>query len=808
MGTSRVGGVPEVRSRLFGREDEIVEVRHLLEDGVRLVTITGAGGIGKIRVALEVCRKTSGQLAFVQLADVGDAGLAGTLMRALVPGRPSGSVPVESIARALVGERWMIVLDTFEHLSGSTSFLGELLEATPDLQLLVTSRSRLRLDGEHVVELNALATAGDGPGVALFCERAKAVGALRDGGDERAVVRAVCTLLGGLPLAIELAAARTTLFTPSALLAALESGEQGRLPMLARGLEDAASRHRDMRSTIAWSYLLLDEHAQQVFCRLATFPGSFDIDTAEQVCGASDSFLDVVARLVDLHLLEPADGPSDAPRFVMLDLLREFALEQLAARGETSSVRERLVDWCLAFGDRAAAGLESADERRWLARVDRELPTLYATLSSLVSAQDARRAARIVSAIGWFWAHRGPMVEGRRWFSEILAVDAARPQLRERERADATAWSERFAIDAGELSLERLRDARELLAIDPDAVTAWLRATEHLAYGLTLGGHLDQADVLMTAGIERAAAEGLPYWSCLFLLRRALSAQRHRDADSAVRFAEEAIRAARMIGYDRVIARAENIVTLAHAAELGPAAARVALLANVRAHEAAGDLRGVASTMASLGAVISSSDVSAAARWYRDGLITARTIGYWHGEAYCIVGVGALLAEVSRFADAARLYGAVRARLPVLQAGTPPDSYAGYLATVEAARSALGSDAFERCAAELSSDWAMVRGTAAALAAELAEPGPPPIPPPRRRHAPHASSSLTERELEVLAAIAAGRSNPQIAADLHLSAKTVMHHSASVYRKLGVRGRAEAVAPAYRTGLLLIPGRT
>ena len=803
--------LPSPRSRLFGREEEIADTRHLLESGARLVTITGAGGIGKTRIAVEVCRKVSGKVSFLELSGTDNAGLPGALVRALVPEPGTGHDPVRSIADALIGEPRVVVLDTFERLLASVNLLDNLLEACPDLQLLVTSRSRLRISGENVVPVGALPTGAAGPALAMFYEHARAVGGLRAVGadGQRAAVAALCELLDGSPMAIELAAARTTMFTPAALVAALQSGEQSRLRMLTGG--SASGRQRDMRSAIEWSYLLLGESAQRLLRQLAVFPGSFDLDAAAVAYCAPDSddpgaanVLDNVAGLVDWHLVEPVGGPADAPRFRLLDVLREFAAEQLRSRGEMRAAQDGLLRWSLDFAEHAIGGTDSPAERLWLERIDRELPNLRAALNLLQGRADAPRGTRLAEAIGPFWAHRGPMSEGRRWFSAFLDLDRRDPKdpkLSARAQAASTVWSVRLAIDEGEFDLEQLAAARNVLAENPDADVDWLRATEHLAYGLTMRGELDAADELTAAGIERATLADLPYWRCVFLQRRALSAQRHRRPELAVRYARETVLTARAIGYDRIIARAEQIIAHEHAAELGPEGTRLALLANLRAHEAAGDLRGVVSTMASLGAATVDTDVTAAARWIADGLDAGVRVGYWHGEAYCVVATIILLIKARQLLDAARLDGAMQPYLPTLRASLPPGHYTGYRAAVDSVRSRLGPAAFDQAAKELTGNWPVVRDHAAAMVrgfVSASEPAEPRV----RRRGPRSNPELTDRELEVLAAIASGLTNPQIAALLYLSPKTVMHHSTNVYRKLGVRGRAEAVALAYRTGLL------
>ena len=310
-----------------------------------------------------------------------------------------------------------------------------------------------------------------------------------------------------------------------------------------------------MHATIAWSYQLLGEPGRRLLRWLGIFGGSFDLEGAafagadpgeaqDRQTMAADVF-DQLADLVDWHLAEPAGGPADAPRFRLLDTIREFAAEQLRAVGELGAAQDSLLDWSMEFAGRAIAGADSPDERRWLERIDHELPNLRTALHLLQERTDAPRGVRLAEALGPFWANRGPMAEGRGWFAVFRDLDQDDPALSSRGRAAVTVWSARLAIDEGELDLEQLTAARNLLAADPEHVVDWLRATEHLAYGLTMRGELDAADELTVAGLERATRADLPYWRCIFLQRRALSAQRHVQPDLAVRYAQETIAAAR-----------------------------------------------------------------------------------------------------------------------------------------------------------------------------------------------------------------------------------------------------------------------
>jgi len=405
-------GLPLARTPMFGRAEEIAEVGGLLADG-RLVTITGQGGIGKTRVAIEVARAQSRRVIFVPLADVDRSGVAGAIFRAAAGGAPttvsgllagplvSGADTVARVwaglADEVAGDRLLLVLDTFEHVTGAAGLVNEIRSALPDLAILVTSRCRLGLSDEAVVPLVGLPVDVGGPGERMFAEHSRRVGGDRHPRTETQQLAAleICRVLGGVPLAIELAAARTALMTPAALLAQFRSPNRGRvLGLLSRGPIDLPSRQLSMRSTLSWSYQLLEGAQQTLFRRLGVFPGSFTLDAAEQVCSGSqsedgwlapDTLLNSIAELVDLHLVEPlTPGPDRFPeqaRFELHDAPRAFALELLEMSGEAGAVRGRLHEWCLEFAGRAERGLASTDEQSWLDIIEDELPALRQTLT-------------------------------------------------------------------------------------------------------------------------------------------------------------------------------------------------------------------------------------------------------------------------------------------------------------------------------------------------------------------------------------------------------------------------------------------
>jgi predicted ATPase/DNA-binding CsgD family transcriptional regulator len=783
------------QSRLFGRETEVRAVQELSATH-RLVTLTGPGGVGKTRVAQAAIGP---EALFVSLAGVGGDGILTAISRTAAPAAASGIAPLQAIIDA---GPTTIVLDTFEHLLPSVGVVEELLAACDGLRVVVTSRARLGLEAERVIAIGALP---HDEAVAMFRDRVAAVGGRTD---DLASAGPLCELLGRLPLAIELAAARTTVLKPAELRDRLGAGVAGRgLGVLARSGDGVPARHRSIRATIAWSHGLLDEPAEVLFRRLGGFAASFSLDAAESACPdgellQANDVLDALTSLVDLHLLEPADDPLGGTRFRMLDTLREYALERLALAAEDSWLTGQLIEWSCTLGDMAARGFAGPDEPRWLAAIDAEMPIIRAALRDLAARADVVRGLALAVNLSPYWVSYGPIADGLQWFTTFLALDDG--ALSARDRAAGVSGRVRLEVEAGDMGrLTAAMEARKVISQHHDDAWEWLRSTENLAYGLTMAGDLDAADVLTAEGMDRAKEVGEDFWFCTFLVRRALSAHRHAWHDLAITYANEAVAAASASGYARLVARAQQVIAMERYEEPGEHAA---LLANLDANAAAGDRRGVVSAMATLGASVPSADPSAAARWFAAGLEEAIRIGYWHGQAVCVFGLAVRCAGSGRYREAAELHGGLIESLYALQALVGPAFYADYLSTIAEVQGHLGKE-FATIVGTADRSWPRVRERAVQLARELHPMGEAGAdhagmstpPSPRRRGRP-ANEGLSERELEVLAAIAAGRTNREIAVELFLSVKTVMHHSTSIYRKLGVRGRAEAIAYAHRTG--------
>jgi predicted ATPase/DNA-binding XRE family transcriptional regulator len=411
---------------LIGRERELAAVlTSLREPQLRLLTLTGAGGIGKTRLAIEASsaarRDFPDGICFVSLAETRDAALVVTLLaRAL--GVDPAHEPFSSLVTRIDDRRMLLTLDTFEHVLDAAPLVADLLANCPRLSVLATSRAPLRLNGEHELSVPPLGLEPDGPAVTLFAERARAVRpelAVRVREDAAAVAE-LCRRLDGLPLAIELAAARVKHLPLTALRDHLED----RLGLLSGGPRDLPPRQRAMRDTVGWSYDLLDSNGQAMMRHLSVF-ASWTLASARAVCTDDEPAVDLLAELsnlVDHSLVVLDEGAVGEPRYRMFDVVRDYAAQRRDALGEQEPIARRHAAYFVALVEQAEPELRRSGQLEWHHRLEAELPDLRLAFRWSMESGAAELALRLAGAMWMFWLWYGGFAEGRRWLTQALAL--------------------------------------------------------------------------------------------------------------------------------------------------------------------------------------------------------------------------------------------------------------------------------------------------------------------------------------------------------------------------------------------------
>ena len=483
----RPANLPAQRTGFVGREKEIAAAKELLlRNDVRLVTITGPGGIGKTRLALQVASGLvevfPGGIHFVPLSSLSDPGLlASAIVQAVGIGEAGGKSPLEILKENLHDSRrapMLLLLDNFEHLVKAAPTVAELLATGPNLKIMVTSRSPLHVYGEHEFPVPPLSLPDpltvppievllQYPAVALFVQRA--IAAKPDfelNQSNAAAVAEICTRLDGLPLAIELAAARVKVLSPSSMQTRLTS----RLQLLTGGARDMPQRQQTLRAAIDWSYDLLDAAEQKLFRRLSVFVGGCTLEGAEAVCDTKADLdldlLDGMASMVDkslAHQIEHAKGES---RFAMLETIREYALEKLEASGEAALTKRSHAAYCLVLAEEEATEQSGADGAEWVERFGVEHDNFRAALGWLIETGNAEWGLRLGAALFHFWETREYFSEGRGQLDKLLKLAAAAPPTKTRARAafaaGVLAVDQRDYTSADALVKESLEIARQL----------------------------------------------------------------------------------------------------------------------------------------------------------------------------------------------------------------------------------------------------------------------------------------------------------------------------------------------------------
>jgi predicted ATPase/DNA-binding XRE family transcriptional regulator/uncharacterized protein HemY len=468
--------LPTPLTPLIGREHEEASIVHLLQrKEVRLLTLTGAPGIGKTRLAIQVAegmrRQFSDGVVFVELAPIRDSALVLPAVAQALGVRDTGTRPLrEALTDYCVARQLLLVLDNFEQVLAAAVDVGELLAGCPGLKVLVTSRAALRLRAEQEFAVSPLTLperTDTLPGledlsrysaVALFVQRAQAAQpTFQLSAALASTVVEICRHLDGLPLAIELAAAHIKVLPPRALLARLERS----LNVLVGGAQDLPERQRTLRGAIAWSHDLLTESEQRLFCRLSVFVGGWSLEAAETVGVASDGdtfpVLEVLGSLVDKSLVQVVDEREDGEegaRYSLLETLREYGLERLEASGEEETISQRHLHYFVMLAERAEERMRGPEQQVWLDRMEREHDNLRAALGRALERGDTEAGLRLTNGAWRFWHVRGHLAEGRKWLETFITLDTnqGKPRPVGAARAKAISYLGNLVFDQGDFA--------------------------------------------------------------------------------------------------------------------------------------------------------------------------------------------------------------------------------------------------------------------------------------------------------------------------------------------------------------------
>ena len=762
---ARRHNLPHALTSFVGREHELVAVKRAL-GMTRLLTLTGPGGSGKTRLALEVARDLAGAYSdgvwLVELAGLSEGELVPqevmtTLGVREQPGRPL----TETLVEALRNKEMLLVLDNCEHLIDACAQLAEtLLSRCARLRVLATSREPLDVAGEMNWAVPALSlpdpqrtpTVEELEGyesARLFVERAQNRNPAFDLTPQDAeAVAEICQRLEGIPLAIELAAARVGLAVEQ-----IAERLDDSLRLLTAGGRTATPRQQTLRGTLDWSYELLSEPERQLFGRLSVFAGGWALEAAEAV-GAGDGIekedvLDLLLRLVDKSLVVVQTGAEGAPRYRMLEPVRQYAAQHLKNSGEANEAQSRHAAFFLALAEEAEKNTGGAQHALWLERLDREHDNFRAALSWALDWKKAQLGLRLSAALGGFWFIRGHFSEGHRWLTETLENSSA---TAEPERAKALVYSGWLAWERGDY--EQSKGFSE----------------EGLTLSRKLGDKVNTAAALYSLGV--AAMLETEFERSSALLEEARSLQRALGDTIGLARTIAILGLVAMVQWDEIRAQAlyEEGLPLAREANDGLATAYALCLG--------------------AGAALGREDHRRVKALCEEGLELSRQMDYKHALVLLLQQSAASAQAQEKPVRSARLWGAIEALRESFGATFSPVERHFYGPYIAAARAQLDEETWERAWAE---GQAMTQEEAIeyALTEEEEPPAPSTVPVPDLPPTDKPSGGLTRREEEVAVLVGQGLTNRQIAQEMSVSERTVHSHIRKILKKLGLSSRTQ-----------------
>ena len=683
--------LPALHHRLVGRTQELAAIRALLDRGdARLITITGPGGAGKSRLVLEIAAGAATQrpVHLVGLASIGDPDLVPAAIARAVGARESADTPlVDTVAETLAGSGALLVLDNLEHLVAAAPTVARILDIAPDVDILATSRTPLRLTGERVLAVSPLPLAD---ARTLFSELAAEIGVVLPSNLDDDVAE-ICRRLDGLPLAIELVVARLTTFPPNELLAMLDDG----LALTMTGPVDLPDRQRTLRATIGWSYGLLTQEQREIHEALAVFAGGCRLVDARAVADAGDGFTGGVEALVTGGLLRSDSAETGETRLSMLETVREFATSRLAADGSLEAARTRHADHFLALAVAAEDGLAGADQASVMEELEREHDNLRAALDWSLATGSVDDALRAVSALGRFWRGHGHVSEARGWLRAGLESPVAVPAA-VRAKALWTEAHQAMAQSDAAAALPALDEALELFRELGDDRSVVFALCE-LCLVRIQAGDLDEAETLGLEALATARDHDDPRALSAALNTLGILMDERTEYVRARELYAESLALRRTLGNPLLVLNSVNNLAVAALRGGDLEAAESGFEECLALADELDDAVHRASALCALGEIaLATSWPDRASPLLLDALVLYGELGDDRMRAECLHVLGGVAAAEDRAQEAAQLWGAadaLRERLGASLVAGELDVDVQFRPRVEAA---LGTDGLER----------------------------------------------------------------------------------------------------------------